>query len=62
MIAGSPRTVAEALERTAQRYETDEVLVVTVTHDYEARLESYRLLAGELGLEPRRPEDRPAAV
>lgn len=50
VIAGSPRTVAAALTRSAERYGVDEVLAVTVTHDYEARRRSYRLLAEELGL------------
>jgi luciferase family oxidoreductase group 1 len=53
VVAGGPRTVATALGRLAERYEVDEVLAVTVTHDYEARLRSYRLLAEELRITPR---------
>jgi luciferase family oxidoreductase group 1 len=53
VVVGDPPTVAEALRRLAGRYGVDEVLAVTVTHDYEARLRSYRLLAAELGIPPR---------
>lgn len=53
MIAGGPDTVREALLRLAERYGARELLVVTVTHSFEARLRSYRLLAEAMGLAPR---------
>ncbi|PRP92216.1 Limonene 1,2-monooxygenase [Enhygromyxa salina] len=44
-LHGGPATVARGLERLAMLYETDEFLVVTITHDHQARLRSYELLA-----------------
>ena len=40
------------LEQVADEYGADEVLVVTITHDHEARKRSYELLAGAFGLTP----------
>ncbi|HEX8696914.1 MAG TPA: LLM class flavin-dependent oxidoreductase [Longimicrobium sp.] len=51
MIAGDPGEVRAELLRVAARYGADEVLVVTVTHDFAARLRSYELLAEAMGLE-----------
>jgi len=34
----------------ATSFETDEVLLVTITHDHAARVRSYELLANEFGL------------
>ncbi len=42
---GNPQRVRAALEELAASYGVDELLVVTVTHDYAARLRSYELLA-----------------
>ena len=53
VIAGDPAGVRDELVRVAARYGVDEVMVVTVTHDFGARLRSYELLAEALGLEPR---------
>jgi luciferase family oxidoreductase group 1 len=44
-IHGGPRKVARKLERLAKLYDTDELLIVTITHDHQARLRSYRRLA-----------------
>lgn len=44
-IHGGPERVARKLERLSQLYATDELLVVTITHDHAARLRSYELLA-----------------
>lgn len=41
---GTPTQCREEIERLAQAFGVDEVAVVTVTHDYAARLKSYRLL------------------
>jgi alkanesulfonate monooxygenase SsuD/methylene tetrahydromethanopterin reductase-like flavin-dependent oxidoreductase (luciferase family) len=49
-IYGSPGTVRGRLEDLAALYGTPEVVVVTITYDFEARKNSYRLLAGEFGL------------
>ncbi|MEU3512212.1 LLM class flavin-dependent oxidoreductase [Streptomyces longwoodensis] len=44
-IAGTPEQVAGELETLLKETEADEVLVTTSTHDREALLDSYRLLA-----------------
>jgi alkanesulfonate monooxygenase SsuD/methylene tetrahydromethanopterin reductase-like flavin-dependent oxidoreductase (luciferase family) len=44
-IVGTPQTVQQRIEALAQRTQADEIMVTTVTHDPEARLRSYRLLA-----------------
>ncbi|HEX8394536.1 MAG TPA: LLM class flavin-dependent oxidoreductase [Longimicrobium sp.] len=48
MIAGDPGQVRDELLRVAARYGVDEVMVVTVTHSWEARVRSYQLLADAL--------------
>ncbi len=50
-IHGDPGTVRGRLEDLAAEYGTDELVLVTITHDFEARKQSYRLLAGEFGLQ-----------
>jgi luciferase family oxidoreductase group 1 len=49
-IHGSPGTVRARLEDLAAEYGTDELVLVTITYDFEARKNSYRLLAREFGL------------
>ncbi len=44
-IHGGPERVARKLDRLAQLYATDELLIVTITHDEAARRHSYELLA-----------------
>lgn len=50
-IVGTPEQVKEKLLKTAEAYNADEVLVVTPTHDFAARVRSYRLLAEAFKLE-----------
>ena len=45
MVRGAPGAVRDELERLAADYGVDELLVVTVTHEHEARRRSYELLA-----------------
>ncbi|WCF09451.1 LLM class flavin-dependent oxidoreductase [Paenibacillus thiaminolyticus] len=47
MIVGGPDKVKRDLEAFAERYGIDEVIAMTVTYDFEARLRSYELL-GEI--------------
>lgn len=54
-IHGGPEKVSRKLERLATLYDTDEMLIVTITHDPQARLRSYRHLAEIADL---RPADR----
>jgi luciferase family oxidoreductase group 1 len=45
MIVGNPVQVKHKLTELVASYGTDEVMVITTTHDYAARLHSYELLA-----------------
>jgi len=49
-IAGDPDTVKQALAALATRYAVDEVIIVTICHNFEARKRSYTLLAEAFGL------------
>lgn len=51
-IYGSPARVREKLEQLAADFGAEELVVVTITHDFAARLRSYELLAGVFGLPP----------
>jgi alkanesulfonate monooxygenase SsuD/methylene tetrahydromethanopterin reductase-like flavin-dependent oxidoreductase (luciferase family) len=55
-VIGSPATVRRELVALRERYEADEVVVVTITGDYPSRLRSYELLAAECGLAAPRAE------
>jgi luciferase family oxidoreductase group 1 len=43
-IVGSPPRVRAGLEALAREYGADEVMIVTITHDHEARKHSYELI------------------
>ena len=49
-VAGTPDTVRAQLEAMARAYRVDELVVVTITHDFKARVRSYELLAEAFGL------------
>ena len=55
VIVGDPERVRDRLLDLADRYGVDEIMTVTVTHDFEARRRSYRLLAEVMELEPAEP-------
>jgi luciferase family oxidoreductase group 1 len=44
-IVGSPETVRAGIEAAAKEYEADEVMIVTITYEHEARKKSYALIA-----------------
>ena len=44
-VVGTPEQVRERLLAMAAEYEADELILVTITHDFKARLRSYELLA-----------------
>lgn len=46
---GDPAQVRARLEALAERHAADEVILLTITHDFEARLRSYRLVAEAFG-------------
>lgn len=49
-IVGTPEQVKEKLLMMSAQYKTDEFLVVTPIHNFDARVRSYQLLAEEFGL------------
>jgi len=52
-VVGSPEKVRGEIEAVASEYGAEEVIVVTITHDHQARRRSYELIAQTFGLEPR---------
>jgi luciferase family oxidoreductase group 1 len=52
-LTGTPAQVRADIEETAAAYGAEEAIVVTITHDHEARRRSYELLAEEFDLAPK---------
>jgi luciferase family oxidoreductase group 1 len=50
-VVGDPEQVRDELLRLAAQWDVDEIMTVTVTHSFEARVRSYELLAEAMGLE-----------
>jgi len=50
MILGTPKDCKEKIEKLAQKYAVDEIIVVNVTYSFEDRKKSYELLANEFDL------------
>lgn len=48
MLIGTKEQIRMELNKLQQAYKADEWMVVTITHDYEARIRSYELLAEAL--------------
>ncbi|UYZ14118.1 LLM class flavin-dependent oxidoreductase [Brevibacillus sp. WF146] len=53
MIVGTKEQVKERILQMSERYNTTEFMVVTITHDFEAKQKSFRLLAEAFGLSGR---------
>jgi luciferase family oxidoreductase group 1 len=51
-IIGTPEKVRAELEQLVTEYGAEEAIVVTITHDHDARRRSYELLADAFALEP----------
>jgi luciferase family oxidoreductase group 1 len=49
-VIGSPARVREQIETLAQAYGAEEVMIVSIIYDHEARKRSYELIAREFGL------------
>jgi luciferase family oxidoreductase group 1 len=49
-FVGSPTTVRKQFDELAKALRLDEIMIVTIVHDQQARLRSYELLAEEFGL------------
>ena len=47
VLTGTPREMKQKLTQLAGEYQVDEIIAVTISEDFDERLESYRLLAGE---------------
>ncbi|HDR4422308.1 TPA: LLM class flavin-dependent oxidoreductase [Bacillus cereus] len=50
MIVGDPSSVKEQIINLSKAYNTDEFMIVTITHRFEDKLNSYRLLANAFHL------------
>ena len=50
-VIGSPETVRQGLQEVASEYAADELTVLTITHEHEARRRSYELIAEAFALE-----------
>jgi luciferase family oxidoreductase group 1 len=59
-VIGSPETVRAGLEQVAAEYGAEEVLVLTITHDHDAR-RSYELIAQAFGLGSAEPSSSVAS-
>ena len=51
-IFGDPATVRDRILELAEAHHAEEVVVVTITHDFAARVRSYELLAEAFDLSP----------
>jgi luciferase family oxidoreductase group 1 len=59
IFAGQAERVRDQLIDMASALHTEEVMIVTVVHDHQARLRSYELLASAFGLRPRTDDRDP---
>jgi luciferase family oxidoreductase group 1 len=55
VVLGTPPTVRDGLLALQHEFEADELMVITVTGDYESRLKSCELIAGAFGLRGSEP-------
>ena len=55
LVFGSPATVRARLEEVAESYGADELMLVNVMHEHDARRRSYELVAEAFGLAPALP-------
>ena len=61
-IIGSPEKVRAGIEELAAEYAADEVIVVTITYDHEARRRSYELIAEVMDLAHQPATEVPAPL
>ncbi|MFC3885064.1 LLM class flavin-dependent oxidoreductase [Bacillus songklensis] len=47
MVIGNPREVKQRLLELKTLYQADEIMILTITHRFEDRVQSYRLIANE---------------
>ncbi|WP_407269862.1 LLM class flavin-dependent oxidoreductase [Radiobacillus sp. PE A8.2] len=48
LIVGNPEQIKKQLTEIQQKYQVDEIMIVTITYDYKSRLRSYQLIAEEI--------------
>jgi luciferase family oxidoreductase group 1 len=51
-VDGTPEQVKERLDDIAEQYQTPDLSIVTITHDYADRTRSYELVADVCGIKP----------
>jgi len=51
-FVGSPATLRQRFDELANALKLDEIMIVTIVHDHQARMRSYELLAREFELKP----------
>lgn len=52
-VTGSAATVKAGIEEASERYQVEEIMLVTICYDFEKRKRSYELIAEAFGLEAR---------
>ncbi|MDO1449110.1 LLM class flavin-dependent oxidoreductase [Rhodocytophaga aerolata] len=57
VVSGTPEQVKHKLETLAAQYGVDEVVAVTITHDFADRIRSYELLAEAFALQTYQPAE-----
>ncbi|MGM0752723.1 MAG: LLM class flavin-dependent oxidoreductase [Bacillota bacterium] len=48
MVVGNPKKVKEQLLSLSEQYQTDEIMLVSITYDFQDKLKSFELIANEL--------------
>ena len=48
MIVGTPKTVRAQIEKLAEEFDADEVMLVMRAYDFQDKLKSYELIAKEM--------------
>ncbi|HWL26209.1 MAG TPA: LLM class flavin-dependent oxidoreductase [Ureibacillus sp.] len=48
IITGNPQLVKSKLQKVSEQYLADEIMILTITHSPQDRIESYRLIASEI--------------
>jgi luciferase family oxidoreductase group 1 len=61
-IIGSPDKVRAGIEEVAEQYGAEEVTVVTITYDHDARRRSYELIADAFGMDTPTPQHTVSAA
>lgn len=47
MVVGNPKKVKQQLLSLSEQYQTDEIMLVTITYDFQDKLKSFELIANE---------------